>query len=49
MNNYYGKEEKIKEKLKNKEIIFGSSGRVRVRLWFGPKIDHFFGFDLFQV
>jgi len=38
MNNYYFEEGKIKEKSKSKEIIFGSSGRVRVGVGFDPKI-----------
>ena len=36
-------------KIKSKYIIFGSSGRVRVRVRFDPKIYGFFGFGLFRV
>ena len=36
--------EKIKEKLKNIDIIFMSSGRVRIQVGFDQKIDEFFGF-----
>ena len=35
------------EKSKNKDIIFGSNGRVRI--WFDPKSYGFFSFGLFRI
>ena len=47
--NHYCYAEKNKEKIRNKNIIFGSNGGIQVRVEFDSIICEFFKFGLFYI